>query len=246
MKKKNRMRSLLDEVNPIIHNSLRIRWFTLIELLVVIAIIAILAAMLLPALSNVREKAKGSSCVGNIRQIGQMVSFYTTDYNGWMPVADAYGDITTGTPNYNATYNCGFAYELQDYISAWSRLRNTVFDCPSLDPSMFPTKRTTITEYGWNFNGMGRYANTRKKADKITRPSSVLIVGEVLDGSANNDSDWKLITNQSFMRRHDFLRTTNILWVDMHVDNWKWNELYILDANRDTTQNYRYWNANKP
>lgn len=60
--------------------------FTLVELLVVVSIIMILAAMLLPVLTNAREKARQAACMNNLKQLGMILHMYAEDYDDWLPV----------------------------------------------------------------------------------------------------------------------------------------------------------------
>ncbi|HRU07037.1 MAG TPA: type II secretion system protein [Candidatus Brocadiia bacterium] len=103
----------------------RMMWraFTLIELLVVVAIIAILAAMLLPVLSSAREKARRSSCMTNINQMGKALESYCGEYQGYFPSYANWGvdprkDASSKGAKYSGMVTLGSTMSVQSVYCA--------------------------------------------------------------------------------------------------------------------------------
>lgn len=117
--------------------------FTLIELLVVIAIIAILTAILLPGLNSARAKARQATCLSNLKQVQQCLSFYTSDFDDHLPPMADPGQTSDKYGFYHASYY-HYAKIKRDNVYG------TIGACPE-----FPLKKVS---YGWSSNSY-IYAN---------------------------------------------------------------------------------------
>lgn len=235
-----------------VHGRVKQHCFTLIELLVVIAIIAILAAMLLPALQKARESAKQTSCLNNEKTIGMAVMFYADNSGGYIPgvgISKLY-DLSGTSQDGDNWVRC--IVNGSKMLTYGSYSMKNPFYCPSTTKS-----KTGGTNYGWRHclrwhavnNQHATYGDSGWRGthngyfillNTIRKPGQIALMGEVAmncyymqeDTNAANfaiDAEWGPSgipgTPARTVFYHGSGQTMNMLMADGHAANMHYTQV---------------------
>ncbi len=229
--------------------------FTLIELLVVIAIIAILAAILLPALNSARERGRTASCISNLKQVGTAMEMYRSDNE------DYFCEYEPGTAMFKGQKLNWMKWmflldpyvQMVEYVSETDYGKMTpVLGCPS-DPNFNVTYNggdkmgsSNNTSYGYNFILCTRVGDGTRQAvwkyQQVKSPSKKVMFADAyhkdeISGVTSTQGSCKFDDSKKVAPRHN--KGANVLYVGGNVSSLSDTETEtIRSAGRDSMHFY--------
>ncbi len=237
--------------------------FTLIELLVVIAIIAILAAILLPALQSARMRGKSANCNSNQKQMGQIFSFYTNDFGSYFVNHDT-TSVNRGSLNdmHSKGWAWGNLYSLLYMKSARAASRSFMCTAPA---NFDAIDNTTSARWSYTYGaryceiGQGQFAfKTDHNGVQKAGFGKVSIIACAGKANGVGSPFFKILVNSSsssYARIATFHnKKTNMLFLDGHSASLSMYEvanmntvrfLHYSDGVADTTGKYLYLTIGK-
>jgi prepilin-type N-terminal cleavage/methylation domain-containing protein/prepilin-type processing-associated H-X9-DG protein len=194
------------------------RGFTLIELLVVIAIIAILAAILFPVFAKAREKARQTSCLSNIKQLGLAALQYAQDYDETFPTINNGGQLNVPqmAPYGPWCWQSGYGYWLSFPFVIYPYINNTqAFLCPSNSWNNcgvnYAPAAHAVSAAGTRIN----FWNQRNRMGVFTKPAQTMMLTEGAGGGGHH----YVLSDPYWVCAAPHNEGGNIVFVDGHA---KW------------------------